>query len=298
MQEKLIYIVGEDNVFVDEPMSRHTTFKVGGPADYLVTPHTVEEIKDIIKSCRETNTNYYIIGNGSNLLVKDSGLRGVVIQLYKNFSDYTVEGNRITAKSGIMLSALKVPVIENEFAGYEFASGIPGTLGGAVYMNAGAYGGQMKDIIVSVKALDEEGNVITLTKDELNFSYRHSEVMDKGYIVLEATMEFGKGDARRIKAKMSELAHQRQSKQPLEYPSAGSTFKRPEGYFAGKLIMDSNLAGYTVGGAKVSDKHCGFVVNTGNATASDILCLIKDVQDKVMEKYGVKLETEVKILGD
>lgn len=298
MQAKLINIVGEDSVFVDEPMSKHTTFRVGGLADYLVTPHSADEIKAVIEACKESDIKYYIVGNGSNLLVKDSGIRGVVIVLGKNYSDYTIDGNRIKAQSGIMLSALKKPVLENEFAGYEFASGIPGTLGGAVYMNAGAYGGEMKDIVVCATVLDKDGNIFSLTNDELNFSYRHSEVIDKGYIVLDATMEFEKGNVEEIKNKMSDLANQRRSKQPLEYPSAGSTFKRPEGYFAGKLIMDSNLAGYTVGGAQVSEKHCGFVINKGGATASDILCLIKDVQDKVMENYGVKLETEVRILGD
>lgn len=298
MLNKLISIVGKENVFQNEVMSRHTTFKVGGPADYFVTPHTSDEIKEVISLCKKEDIPYYVIGNGSNLIVKDLGYRGVIIQLYKNFADYRIEDNKVYAKSGIMLSKLAKHIYEAELTGFEFASGIPGTLGGAVTMNAGAYGGEIKDIIVSATVLDNEGNIITFSKDELKLSYRKSIISEKKYVVLETEMILKKGNKEKIKECMDEFSRRRIEKQPLEFPSAGSTFKRPEGYFAGKLIMDTGLAGYTVGGAKVSEKHCGFVINAKNATASDILELIKDVQEKVYDKFGVNLETEVKVLGD
>lgn len=298
MQKKLCDIVGKDNVLLNEMMNKHTTFRVGGAADFFVTPHLYEQVQQIIALCRSEQVPYYIIGNGSNLIVKDNGIRGVVIQLFRNFASYSIEGTHVTAQAGIMLSKLSKPILEAGLTGFEFASGIPGTLGGAVTMNAGAYDGEMKDIVTKVKVLDSDGNVITLTTDEFELGYRRSIIASRGYIVLEVEMELKPGNYHEIKTYMAELAKRRIEKQPLEFPSAGSTFKRPEGFFAGKLIMDSGLAGYSVGGAKVSEKHCGFVINAGGATASDILQLISEVQEKVYNKFGVQLETEVKVLGE
>lgn len=296
--------VGNENVCVDEAMKSHITFRVGGNADYYVTPENEEQIANIISLCKETDIPYYIIGNGSNLLVRDEGYRGVIIEIGKKYSGIWVEentdtgecGNTIIAKAGAKLAQIATLAMQAGLTGMEFAHGIPGTLGGAVVMNAGAYGGEMKDILTSVKVLDSDGNIITLDKDSLELGYRHSIIPEKQYIVLEAEITLSKGDITKIKATMEELANRRREKQPLEYPSAGSTFKRPEGYFAGKLIEDAGLKGYRCGGAMVSEKHSGFVINYDNATADDILRLIKDVQDKVKEKYGVSLEAEVKIL--
>lgn len=296
MHKKLINIVGQDNVFHKELMSRHTTFRVGGPVDFLVTPHSAEEVKQLIELCVAEQVPYFILGNGSNLLVRDQGIAGVAIQLYRNYADFRIEGNEIWAQSGVMLSRLGKAALDEGLTGFEFASGIPGTLGGAVTMNAGAYGGEIKDIIVSATVINENNDIVTLSREELKLGYRTSIISERGYTVLEARLLLSEGDREEIKKYMDELSSRRIEKQPLEYPSAGSTFKRPEGYFAGKLIMDAGLAGYTVGGAQVSEKHCGFVINRGNATASDILQLISDVQEQVESKFGIRLETEVKIL--
>jgi UDP-N-acetylmuramate dehydrogenase len=262
-----------------------------------VTPETVEELGKIIIFCNTQQLPFFVLGNGSNLLVSDKGMDGVVIQLYRNFADYRIEGTRINAQAGVMLATIGNAARDAGLSGFEFAAGIPGTLGGAVMMNAGAYGGEMKDIIKKVRLMDRRGNVLEKSCEEMDFSYRHSVVEDEGYIVLEAEMELAYGDKAEIDAKMRELAKARRTKQPLEFPSAGSTFKRPEGYFAGKLIMDAGLRGYSVGGAQVSEKHCGFVINRGGATAQDVMNLIQDVQDKVYEDFQVKLEPEVKLVG-
>ena len=295
---ELYRIVGEDNVRTNEPMSKHTTFRIGGPAKYFAMPMNVEELSQVIASCRAYKTPFFLLGHGSNILVGDKGIDGVVIQLYKNFDNYSIEGNIVKAQAGAMLNKLGQDIKDAGLTGFEFASGIPGTLGGAVMMNAGAYGGEMKDIVKSVSLMDYDGNLVEKTGEEMDFSYRHSIIEDEDYIVLGATLELEKGDIRAISDKMMELAIARKTKQPLEFPSAGSTFKRPEGYFAGKLIMDAGLAGYSVGDACVSEKHCGFVINKGNASAEDVLNLIEDVKKKVYEKFGVELSPEVRLVGD
>lgn len=295
--DKLYQIVGKQNVKLDEPMSRHTTFRIGGPAQVFVTPQTVEAIGQVVSECNTSQVPFFMLGHGSNLLVSDAGMNGVVIQLYQNFSEYIIEGTRITAQAGVMLGRLGNAARDAELTGFEFAAGIPGTLGGAVMMNAGAYGGEMKDIVEKVQLMDRNGNVLEKTGEEMEFAYRHSIVEEKGYIVLGAVLSLQRGQKEAITAKMEELAAARKEKQPLEYPSAGSTFKRPEGYFAGKLIMDAGLRGYSVGGAQVSEKHCGFVVNKGGATAADVMQLIEDVRKKVYEQFQVELEPEVRKCG-
>lgn len=290
--------LGSDNVRLHEPMKKHTTFRIGGPADYYLCPHSTEELQKILQICRENKLEFFILGNGSNLLVSDKGYRGVVIQLWKNFSDIETEDNTITVKAGALLSKVAAEALEESLTGMEFASGIPGTMGGAVMMNAGAYGGEVKDIIREVTVLTREGELLTLSKEEMNFGYRTSVVKEKGYVVISAELQLRKGDREEIRKVMDELKERRVTKQPLDMPSAGSTFKRPEGYFAGKLIMDAGLRGFSVGGAQISEKHCGFVVNKGDATAADVLGLIGEVQKRVQEKFGVALEPEVKFLGE
>lgn len=290
--------LGSDNVRLHEPMKKHTTFRIGGPADYYLCPHSTEELQKILQICRENKLEFFILGNGSNLLVSDKGYRGVVIQLWKNFSDIETEDNTITVKAGALLSKVAAEALEESLTGMEFASGIPGTMGGAVMMNAGAYGGEMKDIIREVTVLTREGELLTLSKEEMNFGYRTSVVKEKGYVVISAELQLRKDDREEIRKVMDELKERRVTKQPLDMPSAGSTFKRPEGYFAGKLIMDAGLRGFSVGGAQISEKHCGFVVNKGDATAADVLGLIGEVQKRVQEKFGVALEPEVKFLGE
>ncbi len=297
MVEKLQKILGKTKVLRQEPMALHTTFRIGGPADYFVMPETTEELANVLNLCKEENVPYFILGNGSNLLVGDKGFQGVVVQLYKNFDGITIDGTTVTARAGAMLIRVAREAGKAGLTGLEFASGIPGTIGGAMVMNAGAYGGEMKDVVSSVTVLTKEGEVKTLTGDEMDFRYRGSVVEDEGHIVLETVMELKNGNIEEIQSRMEELSVQRRTKQPIEFPSAGSTFKRPEGYFAGKLIMDAGLRGYTVGGAQVSEKHCGFVINAGGATAADVMQLMKDVSDKVKEKFGVVLEPEVKRIG-
>ena len=291
-------LLGRDHVLTDEPMKQHTTFKIGGPADYFLVPETGEEVGEIIKICRKTDTPYFILGNGSNLLVGDGGYRGAVIQVYRNMSAVTVEGTTITAQAGALLSAVAAAAKNASLTGFEFAGGIPGTVGGAAVMNAGAYGGEMKDVIVEVTVMDAEGKIFAISAEKLELGYRTSVIKKAGYIVLEAKIRLKEGDQEAIRERMKELTIQRTTKQPLEYPSAGSTFKRPEGYFAGKLVMDSGLRGYQVGGARISEKHCGFVINAGDATAKDVRTLMDNVRDIVYEKYGVTLEPEVKFLGE
>lgn len=295
---KLQDIVGSDNMVSDEPMRKHTTFRIGGNADTFVRPESKEQIAEILRLCRKQDVPYFILGNGSNLLVGDRGFRGVVINIMDNMNDIKVDGGIIKAQAGAMLIKVSRAARDNSLTGLEFASGIPGTIGGAIYMNAGAYGGEMKDVVTQVTAMDAEGEIYTFGTDELEFSYRHSVIQQRDLIVLDVTMKLAAGDQKIIDDRMSELAVARRTKQPLEYPSAGSTFKRPEGYFAGKLIMDAGLRGYRVGDAQVSEKHCGFVVNRGNATADDVIKLIDDVKAKVSEEYDVVLEPEVRMIGE
>lgn len=296
--KKFCDLLGEERVFTGEAMSRHTTFKIGGPADYFLMPDKDTDVGRIVKICKESAIPYFILGNGSNLLVGDGGYRGAVIQIYKNMSAVTVEGTEITVQAGALLSSVAAAAKNAALTGFEFAGGIPGTMGGAVVMNAGAYGGEMKDVLTEVTVMDEEGEIVTLPADKLELGYRTSIIKTAGYIVLEAKLQLKEGNPEVIRETMKDLTIRRTTKQPLEYPSAGSTFKRPEGYFAGKLIMDSGLAGYQVGGAQVSEKHGGFVINAGGATARDVRTLMDNVRDIVYKKYGVTLEPEVKFLGD
>lgn len=296
--KKFCDLLGEERVFTGEAMSRHTTFKIGGPADYFLMPDKDTDVGRIVKICKESAIPYFILGNGSNLLVGDGGYRGAVIQIYKNMSAVTVEGTEITVQAGALLSSVAAAAKNAALTGFEFAGGIPGTMGGAVVMNAGAYGGEMKDVLIEVTVMDDEGEIVTLPADKLELGYRTSIIKTAGYIVLEAKLQLKEGNPEVIRETMKDLTIRRTTKQPLEYPSAGSTFKRPEGYFAGKLIMDSGLAGYQVGGAQVSEKHCGFVINAGGATARDVRTLMDNVRDIVYKKYGVTLEPEVKFLGD
>ena len=292
-------VINEKQLLFDEPMSSHTTFRVGGPADVLVKPGSISEIEQVLQWCGEHAVPYYIVGNGSNLLVGDSGVRGVVIQIGNDFSEIEVgDDDTIWVQAGCMLSKVANVAMEHALTGLEFASGIPGTIGGAVRMNAGAYGGEMKDIIDCVTLLTPAGEVLILPQDQMEFEYRDSIVAKQNYIVLEVKLRLQKGEPKKIAARMKELNEARREKQPLEFPSAGSTFKRPEGQFAGKLIMDAGLAGYRVGDAQVSEKHCGFVINRGHATAKDIVMLMNDIVKQVEEKYQVILEPEVRKIGD
>lgn len=281
---------------LDEAMSRHTTFKIGGPAEVYVEP-AISQAVELITYCRQEKIPYTILGNGSNVLVSDEGLPGVVISFGKSAATITLEENRITAESGALLSQVAHAAAKAKLTGLEFAAGIPGTIGGAMMMNAGAYGGEMNQVVVSADVLLADGTRETWSREQLQLSYRHSRMMEEEAIVLSAELELSIGNPEEIAAVMEDFRGRRQDKQPLEYPSAGSTFKRPEGYFAGKLIMDAGLAGYRVGGAAVSEKHCGFVINRGQATARDVYQLMQDVSAKVQEQFGVTLEPEVRLLG-
>ena len=291
-------IVGENKVLEQEPMARHTTFRIGGPADYFVELGSIEQIRAAIQVCREENLPWFVLGRGSNLLVSDKGYRGVILSIYKDFQKTEIQGETVTVQAGVLLTTLSGKVLDASLTALEFASGIPSTTGGAVVMHAGAYGGEMKDIVRKVTVLDQDGEVRTLTCGEMQFGYRTSLAKKKGYIVLGAELTLKQGEKEKIREEMQTLKAKRIEKQPLEFPSAGSTFKRPEGYFAGKLIMDAGLRGAAVGGAQVSEKHCGFVVNTGNATAADVRELMRQVQGKVQEQFGVHLEPEVRFLGE
>ena len=298
IKQKFCREFGSDRVLLEEPMKRHTTFRIGGPAEVFVMPGNLEEMQRILEICRTEDLPYFILGNGSNLLVSDRGYRGVVIQLDRNFGEVKVEGTEIHASAGALLSTIAVAARRASLTGFEFAGGIPGTLGGAVVMNAGAYGGEMKDVLRKVMVMDQSGKVFEIPAEEHQMVYRTSIIKTAGYIVLGAVLSLKEGNLEEIKMLTRKLSEQRTSKQPLEYPSAGSTFKRPEGYFAGKLIMDSGLRGYRVGGAQVSEKHCGFVINTEDATAEYVRSLIKHVTEIVYAKFGVTLEPEVKFLGE
>ncbi|MFT3984058.1 MAG: UDP-N-acetylmuramate dehydrogenase [Lachnospiraceae bacterium] len=297
--EALNKILNQDDILRQEPMAAHTTFQVGGPADCFLTPHTQEEAAAVLRLFCEESEPFFVFGNGSNLLVSDEGYRGAIIQFCANYSTITVNETEITAQSGALLSDISKTACAYDLAGMEFASGIPGTLGGAVVMNAGAYDGEMKQIIKSVKLLNfYTGEIVEKSAEEMEFSYRMSFVRRQPHLVLEAVLSLEAGDGAEIQARVDEFTRLRKLKQPLEYPSAGSTFKRPEGYFAGKLIQDSGLRGYTVGGAMISEKHNGFVINKGNATAADIRTLIQDVREQVHERFQVWLEPEVCMLGE
>lgn len=296
--DKLREILDEEKILVNEPMNKHISFKVGGPADILVRPTTEEEIKNLLIYISKNNIPFIVKGNGSNILIKDGGFRGLVIELSDNFSDFYIEGDEVNVQSGALLSVIGKEAMNSRLTGFEFASGIPGTLGGALAMNAGAYGGEMKHVVKSTRLMDMNGNVKEYTNEEMRFGYRHSLLTDEKLIAISAKIKLEKGDYDQIKEKMDDLTNQRRMKQPLEYPSAGSTFKRPTGYFAGKLIQDSNLKGYSFGGAQVSEKHSGFVINYNNASAGDIIGLIEHVKNTVYEVHGVRLEEEVKILGE
>ena len=298
MRQKFIEILGNNRVLFDEPMSQHTTFRIGGPADVFVMPENYEQIREVLRLCKEEKLPFFVLGNGSNLLVSDSGYRGVIIQMDRNMEEIRLDGEEIHACAGALLSSVAVAARNASLTGFEFAGGIPGTIGGAAVMNAGAYGGELKDVLKEVTVMTMEGEILTIPAEKMEMGYRTSIIKTAGYLVLEAVISLKKGDEEAIRATMKDLSERRTEKQPLDYPSAGSTFKRPEGYFAGKLIMDSGLRGYRVGGAQVSEKHCGFVINAGGATAEDVRSLMDHVIRVVREKYGVTLEPEVKFLGD
>ncbi len=290
-------IVGEDNVLINEPMSKHTTFEIGGPADLFVIPESTDEVREVIAACRGAQVPYFVLGNGSDLLVSDDGYHGVIVGLADGFTNVSIDGEEMTCQAGVSLREASEMACELGLTGLEFACGIPGTIGGACFMNAGAYDGCMANVLKSVRVILPDGSLETIGVDDLALGYRASRVRDDGLIVLTATFRLRKGNPTTIRAKMDDLTHKRESKQPLEKPSAGSTFKRPEGYFAGKLISDAGLQGYQVGGAAVSKKHAGFVVNLGDATAADVHAVIAHVQDEVERQFGVRLEPEVRFLG-
>ena len=291
-------IVSEEDILTREYMKNHTSFKIGGSADFLVTPRTVDQIQNLINTLKKENIPVFIMGNGSNLLVSDKGIRGVVIKLSKNFSSFSISGDEVTAQSGILLSTLSKSIVNESLSGFEFASGIPGTIGGAVTMNAGAYDSEMKNIVEEVVAMDMDGNIKTFTNQEMNFRYRKSRVTDETLVVLEAKLKLEKGNIEDIKAKIDDFTVRRTTKQPLTAYSAGSTFKRPEGYFAGKLIEDAGLKGIIMRNAAVSSLHSGFVINTGDATCENILELIEFIKLTVFSKFGVMLEEEVRVVGE
>ncbi|MCI8983773.1 MAG: UDP-N-acetylmuramate dehydrogenase [Hungatella sp.] len=293
--EKLGNILPGECIKTNEPMSRHTTFRIGGPARYYVRPKTREQLARIAMLCRRENVSWYVVGHGSNLLAGDEGYDGVILST-EGLTRCQVEGEEMRAEAGLLLSRAAKEAARMSLGGFEFAAGIPGTVGGAVVMNAGAYGSELKDVLTWVRVLDTEGKILTLEAGELELGYRTSRIPSEGYVVLEAGFKLAAGDREAILGRMEELAAKRREKQPLDYPSAGSTFKRPAGHFAGKLIEDAGLRGFRVGGAQVSEKHCGFVVNRKDATAADVMELCREVKRRVREQSGVELELEVKLL--
>ena len=298
--ETLIKELEQKNITLlkQEPMKKHTSFRIGGNADIYISPKSSEEIQSILFLAKKYDVPVTVMGNGSNLLVSDKGIRGIVIQIGEDMSTILVKGEKITAQAGALLKTIGEKALQSSLEGFAFAAGIPGSLGGAVCMNAGAYGGEIKDILVEADVLTEDLQIKKFSTQQLQFSYRHSIIPEKGYIVLSATFLLKKGNQKEIAQKMTELAQQRREKQPLNFPSAGSIFKRPQGYFAGKLITDAGLKAYSIGDAQVSQKHGGFIVNKGNATCADVLALIEHCQKTVFEKFGVMLETEVKMIGE
>lgn len=294
---KLKHLIGKDKVLLNEPMKYHTSFKVGGPVDVMVMPESYEVLQQVIKVCMNERVPFYVIGNGSNLLVKDKGIRGVIVKITR-LDKITIEDKKLVSQSGALIADVSQRALEANLTGFEFACGIPGCVGGAVAMNAGAYISEIANVIESALIIDNSGEIRRLSKDELELGYRSSAVLKYGYTVLEASFNLQKGDYSTIKEKIDDLQRRRREKQPLEYPSAGSTFKRPEGYFAGKLIEDCRLKGTSIGGAEVSQKHSGFIINKDNAKAKDIIELIAYVQKIVFEKFGVELHPEVRIIGE
>ena len=291
-------VIKQGTVLIDEPMKKHTTFKIGGPVDILAVPGSLDEILEVVKVCKSQKVDFRIIGNGSNLLVSDKGIRGIIIKIADNLKNIDTSEDKMIVQAGALLSTISKAALKNSLAGFEFAGGIPGTIGGAVTMNAGAYGGEMKNVVQRVKCIDRDGKIINLSNEEMNFGYRHSRVEEENLIVLEVELKLEKANYDDIKLQVDDLNKKRTTKQPLSLPSSGSTFKRPEGYFAAKLIEDAGLKGYKCGGAQVSEKHAGFIVNIGEATSEDVLNLINLVKSTVLDKFAVELETEVKIIGE
>nr|WP_305181864.1 UDP-N-acetylmuramate dehydrogenase [uncultured Schaedlerella sp.] len=298
LYQELCGILGEENVFTKEPMSRHTTFRAGGPADFFVTPEKEGQVRKTLSLLKEAQVPRYIMGNGSNLLVGDRGYRGVILQICKKMNRIRIQDTVIQAQAGALLSKIAAEAQAKGLTGFEFASGIPGSLGGAAMMNAGAYGGEMKQVLTQAQVLNASGEIEDVLAEEMELGYRSSVFSRNGGVILSASIQLEPGDPPAIQSRMEELKFLRTSKQPLEYPSAGSTFKRPEGYFAGKLIQDAGLRGFQVGGAQVSEKHCGFVINKDQATAMDIRSLMEQVSEKVYAQFGVRLEPEVKLIGE
>ncbi len=298
LYQELCGILGEENVFTKEPMSRHTTFRAGGPADFFVTPEKEGQVRKTLFLLKEARVPCYIMGNGSNLLVGDGGYRGVILQICKKMNRIRIQDTVIQAQAGALLSKIAAEAQAKGLTGFEFASGIPGSLGGAVMMNAGAYGGEMKQVLTQAQVLNASGEIEDVLAEEMELGYRSSVFSRNGGVILSASIQLEPGDPTAIQSRMEELKFLRTSKQPLEYPSAGSTFKRPEGYFAGKLIQDAGLRGFQVGGAQVSEKHCGFVINKDQASAMDIRSLMEQVSEKVYAQFGVRLEPEVKLIGE
>ena len=296
--EHLTSFMNQEDIKINEPMKKHTSFRVGGPAKVFLSVHSEEILAKILLAVNERNLPYFVLGNGSNLLVSDRGYEGVMIYLGEEFTGIKVKENRIEAGAAAFLGKVARKALEAELTGLEFAAGIPGSLGGGIVMNAGAYGGELSQVVTQVRAMNRMGKVVTLESNELLMGYRTSIFKMQPFVILSVIMELQKGDKQEIAGKMDEYTKARIEKQPLEYPSAGSTFKRPEGHFAGKLIMDAGLRGFCVGDAQVSEKHCGFVINKGNATATEIRTLMKEVTGIVKEKFGVELEPEVILLGD
>lgn len=298
VSEYIRQYVAPQDIFEKEPMSRHTTFRVGGEADALLKIRSKEQLEKLIPYFKMVELPYFVIGNGSNLLVGDKGYRGIILQLGDGMDQIRVEGCKLTVQAGCLMSQVARAAYENSLTGFEFASGIPGSIGGGVVMNAGAFDGELKQVVTRVWVLNEDGEVWILDNQDMEFGYRTSVIKKRPFVVVQVELELETGNPEQIKAKMDELNQRRRDKQPLQYPSAGSTFKRPEGYFAGKLIMDAGLRGYSIGGACVSEKHCGFVINKGNATAADVAEVIREVQERVKDRFGVTLETEVIFLGE
>lgn len=298
MYDYIKTIIPRERILFHEPMSKYTTFRVGGEAECILVVQNEDELARLIPYLNQIEQEYFILGNGSNLLVGDKGYRGMVVKFGEEMEQIQVEGTRMTVKAGALLSKAAMTAKQHSLTGLEFAAGIPGSIGGGIVMNAGAYEGEMKQVVESVRVMDRDGQILTLDNDTMEFGYRTSIIKNRPFIVVEVVLQLAEGDQEKIAAKMEELAVLRRSKQPLEYASAGSTFKRPEGYYAGKLIMDAGMRGYRIGGAQVSDKHCGFIVNTGKATAADINEVIEEVQERVKERFHVMLEPEIVFLGD
>lgn len=287
----------DEQILLNEPMIKHTTFRIGGKADIMLLPKSIDEILKCVDYCEKNNINYYVIGNGSNLLVSDKGFRGVIIKILKNFNNVELNGTLIKAQAGATLSSISKVALENSLQGFEFASSIPGSIGGGICMNAGAYGGELKDVVKNVTVI-KDGKILQLNNDECEFEYRNSRILKEKLIVLEVSIELQSGNKDLIIEKMKDIRNNRNEKQPVEYASAGSTFKRPLNNFAGKLIMEAGLKGRNVGGAYVSEKHCGFIINKGDATCQDVLQLIDIVYSEVYNKFNIKLEKEIRVIGE